>query len=334
MSLGEFELIDKYFRQEAGSVGVAVGIGDDCALLEVPAGQQLAVSMDTLVGGVHFPKNADPELIAERALRVNLSDLAAMGAEPLWITLGLTLPKADSQWVKGFSKGLFRVAREFDVALVGGDTTRGNLTITIQVHGAIPPGAALLRGNASVGDQIYVTGPLGDGAASLAVIKQELKVGQAAFNYLMERYYRPLPQVATGLKLRGLAAAAIDISDGLLADLGHICEHSVVGASIHLEKIPLSEPVTKLVSFERGLDWALSGGDDYQLCFTVPPAQVDALQALIDSEQIEAYPIGEITRGHGVTCWYRGERVVPSKTGFQHFYAEGSMGADDGGAHD
>lgn len=321
MSLGEFELIDQYFRQEASTVGVALGIGDDCALLEIPPGQQLAVSMDTLVGGIHFPKNADPELIAERALRVNLSDLAAMGAEPLWFTLGLTLPSADSQWIKGFSKGLFRVAREFDVALVGGDTTRGNLTITIQVHGAVPPGAALLRGNASVGDRIYVTGPLGDGAASLAVIKQELKVGTSAFNYLMDRYYRPRPQVAAGLQLRGVAAAAIDISDGLLADLGHICEQSVVGASIHLEKIPLSEPVAKLVPFERGLEWALSGGDDYQVCFTVPQAQVEQLEQLIESQRLEAYPIGEITRGQGVTCWYQGERVVPTKTGFQHFYA-------------
>lgn len=328
MSLGEFELIETYFRQESGGAGVALGIGDDCALLNVPAGQQLAVSMDTLVGDVHFPKNADPELIAERALRVNLSDLAAMGAEPLWFTLGLTLPKADPQWVKAFSQGLFRVAREYSVALVGGDTTRGNLSMTLQVHGAVKPGASLLRGNASPGDQIYVTGALGDGAAALAVIKQELGVGASAFNYLMDRYYRPQPQVETGRLLVGLAGAAIDISDGLIADLGHICEQSVVGASIHLEKIPLSEPVAQLVSFEQGLDWALSGGDDYQLCFTVSPEQVERLESLIDSGKIEAYPIGEITRGKGVACWYKGDRVVPSNNGFQHFNpAEADTGA-------
>ncbi|WP_439134509.1 thiamine-phosphate kinase [Pseudomaricurvus sp.] len=319
MSLGEFELIETYFRQESGGMGVAMGIGDDCALLEIPVGQQLAVSMDTLVGDVHFPKNADPELIAERALRVNLSDLAAMGAEPLWFTLGLTLLKADAQWVKAFSQGLFRVAREYGVALVGGDTTRGNLSMTIQVHGAVSPGAALLRGSASPGDQIYVTGALGDGAAALAVIKQELGVGKSAFNYFMDRYYRPQPQVEAGQRLVGLANSAIDISDGLIADLGHICEQSVVGASIHLEQIPLSEPVAKLVSFEQGLEWALSGGDDYQLCFTVSPENVDELEGLVESGKLEAYPIGEITRDQGVACWYKGERVVPSGQGFQHF---------------
>lgn len=328
MSLGEFQLIDTYFRQESGGAGVAMGIGDDCALLEVPAGQQLAVSMDTLVGDVHFPKNADPELIAERALRVNLSDLAAMGAEPLWFTLGLTLPKADAQWVKAFSQGLFRVAREYDVALVGGDTTRGNLSMTIQVHGAVSPGLSLLRGNASPGDHVYVTGALGDGAAALAVIKQELGVDTPAFNYLMDRYYRPQPQVKAGRALIGVAGAAIDISDGLIADLGHICEKSAVGASIHLEKIPLSEPVAKLVSFEQGLEWALSGGDDYQLCFTVSPEKVDQLEGFIESGKLEAYPIGEITSGKGVACWYKGERVVPSGNGFQHFNPdEQSVGA-------
>ncbi len=319
MSLGEFELIEKYFRQDAGAVGVAMGIGDDCAVLNVPAGQQLAVSMDTLVGGVHFPKNADPELIAERALRVNLSDLAAMGAEPLWFTLGLTLPKADHQWVKGFSQGLFRVARDYHVSLVGGDTTRGHLSITIQVHGAVATDKALLRGHASPGDQIFVTGPLGDGAAALAVIKQELTVGKSAFSYLMDRYYRPMPCLAHGQVLLGKAHAAIDVSDGLVADLGHICEQSVVGADIHLERIPLSEPVRKLVPFEQGIGWALSGGDDYQLCFTVPQNRVAQLTSALDSRRLEAYPIGEITRGSGVRCWHKGKQVQPVTSGYQHF---------------
>jgi len=158
MAVGEFELIEEYFRQGSGAPGVTLGIGDDCALLQVPEGRQLAVSMDTLVGGIHFPKNADPELIAERALRVNLSDLAAMGAEPLWFTLGLTLPEADKQWVKGFSQGLFRVANEYNIALVGGDTTKGPLAMTIQVHGSIEPGRALLRSGAQPGDLVFTTG--------------------------------------------------------------------------------------------------------------------------------------------------------------------------------
>lgn len=321
MAVGEFELIERYFIQEAGALGVAMGIGDDCALLNVPDGQQLAVSMDTLVAGIHFPKNADPELIAERALRVNLSDLAAMGAEPLWFTLGLTLPKADAQWVKGFSQGLFRVANAHNIALVGGDTTRGNLSITIQVHGAVTPGRALMRGNASIGDDIFVTGPVGDGAAALAVIKQELSVGKSAFNYFMDHYYRPKPKLKEGLALVGVAESAIDISDGLAADLGHICQQSVVGATLHLENVPLSEPVAKLVSFERGMEWALSGGDDYQLCFTVPPSRLGKLEALVDQKRLQVHHVGEITRGSGVTCLHKGEEVMLQSNGYQHFNA-------------
>ena len=322
MSVGEFELIERYFRQEAGALGVAMGIGDDCALLNVPDGQQLAVSMDTLVGGVHFPKNADPELIAERALRVNLSDLAAMGAEPLWFTLGLTLPKANAQWVKGFSQGLFRVANEYNIALVGGDTTRGNLSITIQVHGAVSPGRGLMRGNASVGDEIFVSGPVGNGAAALAVIKQELEVGKSAFSYFMDHYYRPQPKLKESQALVGVAESAIDISDGLVADLNHICEQSVVGAQIHLERIPLSEPVSKLVPFEKGIQWALSGGDDYQLCFTVPPSRMKQLEQLVDQKRLEAVHIGQITKGSGVACLYNGEEVLLNMQGYQHFGSE------------
>ncbi len=323
MAVGEFELIERYFRQEAGALGVAMGVGDDCALLNVPEGQQLAVSVDTLVGGIHFPKNADPELIAERALRVNLSDLAAMGAEPMWFTLALTLPNGNSQWVKGFSQGLFRVANEYNIALVGGDTTRGHLSITIQVHGTVEPGRALMRGNASVGDEVFVTGPVGNGAAALAVIKQELEVGKSAFNYFMDHYYRPQPQLQQAKALCGVAEAAIDISDGLVADLGHICEQSVVGATLHLERVPLSEPVSKLVPFEQGIQWALSGGDDYQLCFTVPPSRMSQLEALVDQKRLQVHHIGEITRGKGVTCLYNGEEVSMNTQGYQHFDSNG-----------
>ncbi|GAB3110283.1 thiamine-phosphate kinase [Aestuariicella hydrocarbonica] len=319
MSLGEFELIKQYFQQQSGAPGVALGIGDDCALLTVPLGQQLAVSMDTSIADVHFPADGEPDLIAERALRVNISDLAAMGAEPLWFTLGLTLPDADPQWLQAFSQGLFRVAREYGIALVGGDTTRGKLSITIQVHGAVAEGKALLRSRASEGDQIFVTGPVGDGAAALAVMKQQLSAASMMTDYLMERYYRPQPQVVAGQLLTNFCAAAIDISDGLVADLGHICEQSGVGADLHLERIPLSEAVRQLVSFEQGIDWALSGGDDYQLCFTVPKAQVQQLETLVSTGKIVAHHIGEITAGNGVSCWHNSNPVVPSGKGFQHF---------------
>lgn len=319
MAVGEFELIKEYFFRNAASYGVALGIGDDCALLKVPQDKQLAVSMDTLVGDVHFPGNADPELIAERALRVNLSDLAAMGAEPLWFTLGLTLPKTDEHWLKGFSQGLFRVANDFNISLVGGDTTRGNLSITIQVHGAVDPNKALLRGNASVGDSVFVTGPLGDGAAALAVIKKELEVGKSAFNYFMNHYYRPQPQITAGQHLGGIASSGIDISDGLVADLGHICEESGVGADVFLERLPLSEPLNKLVEPEQALQWALSGGDDYHLCFTVPTEKMKVFEALCSRHRLHTTLIGRITDAKGVRCLLKGDEVVLDKTGYQHF---------------
>ncbi len=318
MAITEFEIIEN-FRQGAGFLGVALGIGDDCALLEVPEGKQLAVSLDTLVGGVHFPENGDPELIAERVLRVSISDLAAMGAEPLWITLGLTLPEVKEPWVKAFAKGLLRAADQFNVALVGGDTTKGPMAMTIQVHGAVDPGKALLRSNARVNDLVFVTGPVGDGAGALAVIKKELSVDKKAFNYLMGRYYRPRPQLMEGQLLAGTGAAVIDISDGLLADLEHICKQSGVGAQLQLEYIPLSEPLRNQVEFEQAIEWALTGGDDYQLCFTLPVEQVPRLEKLVGDGKMTAYQIGKIVRGHGVQCLLHGEEKSFDRHGYTHF---------------
>jgi thiamine-monophosphate kinase len=322
MSIGEFQLIDEFFRQEMGAEGVTLGIGDDCALLQVPEGESLAVSMDTLVGDVHFPANADPELIAERALRVNLSDLAAMGANPLWFTLGLTMPKAERHWLQGFSTGLLRAAHSYEISLVGGDTTRGPLSVTIQVHGSVNPSQALMRGNANPGDRVFVSGPLGDGAAALAVIRQQLDVGKSAFDYFMGRYYRPTPQIELGKILRGYASAALDVSDGLISDLGHICNQSVVGAKLYLEQLPLSEPVNKLVDRAKALDWALSGGDDYQLCFTVPPENVQPLQDKIKNKGLVMIEVGEIVSGGELQCYYRGKQVRVNAKGFQHFGPE------------
>ena len=319
MALNEFELIENYFQKEFGGFGVSLGIGDDCALLQPPPAKSIATSMDTLVGGNHFPKNADPELIAERALRVNLSDLAAMGAEPLWYTLGLTIPSADRHWLDGFSRGLYQAAHLYNCVLVGGDTTRGPLSITIQVIGAVELDSALLRSKAKPGDIIYVTGRLGDGAAAVAVIKQELQVGKAAFNYFMSRYYRPVPKLVEAQLLTNIAHAAIDISDGLLADLGHICRASGVGAKINLEDVPVSEALTKLASQEQIVKWALSGGDDYELCFTVPPEKVAHIERLIQQNKLAATAIGEIERGSELVCLNKGKVLSTSKNGYQHF---------------
>lgn len=342
MAISEFELIEKYFQKELGGKGVALGIGDDCALLNPPEGKTLAISCDTLVAGNHFPKNADPELIAERAMRVNLSDLAAMGAEPLWFTLALSLPSADSHWLDGFSRGLFQAANKYNCSLVGGDTTRGPLSITIQVMGAVDSENALKRDGARIGDMVYVTGDLGDAAAAVAVIKKNLHVGKSAFNFFMSHYYRPVPKIAEARLLQGIASAAIDVSDGLVADLGHICDASGVAAEIDLERLPISEPLKKLASREQIQQWTTAGGDDYQLCFTVPADQVAAIEHLVDSGKLKAVAIGEIVkremssdntglndenntatkRQQRVTCLRNGKIVSLEKTGFQHFESD------------
>lgn len=275
--------------------------------------------MDTLVADVHFPADAAPELIAERALRVNLSDLAAMGATPLWFTLGLTLPISDPVWLEHFSRGLFAVADEFGCTLVGGDTTRGPLSLTLQVHGAVDADLALRRSGAQVGDLVCVTGTLGDGAAALAAMQDRLWVGGDASAYLQERFYRPRPQLLEGQLLLGIASAALDISDGLIADLGHICQRSGVGAAIDLERLPLSSAVKANVDNAKATAWALAGGDDYQLCFTVPQAKLAALQLLIDSGQLEATVVGEVLAGSGVICRQQGVEVNMAATGYNHF---------------
>lgn len=316
---GEFDLIQRYFDRVVNGRGVELGIGDDCALLSVPEGHQLAVSMDTLVADVHFPADADPELIAERALRVNLSDLAAMGATPLWFTLGLTLPSSDPDWLESFSRGLFAAANEFNCTLVGGDTTRGPLSLTLQVHGSVDANLALRRSGAGVGDLVCVTGNLGDGAAALALIQDSLWAGDDASAYLLERFYRPRPQLAEGQLLLGIASAALDISDGLVADLGHICQRSRVGAVIDIDRLPLSSALKANVEHDKATSWALAGGDDYQLCFTVPQAKYSALQSLIESDQLQASVIGEVVEGNAVICREHGIEVNIAATGYNHF---------------
>ncbi|MDD7804258.1 MAG: thiamine-phosphate kinase [Endozoicomonas sp. (ex Botrylloides leachii)] len=274
--MDEFELIRKYFIREelSSSISCIVGIGDDCALIEVPDTMLLAQSLDTLVEGVHFPVGCDPELLGYRALAVNLSDLAAMGATPHSFTLGLTLPTADELWLKSFSNGLSAMAQQVDIPLIGGDTTRGPLTLSIQVQGLLQKENVLKRSGAQVGDQIYVSGYLGDAAAALTfVLKQwtpsittDLHIKQ-----LLNRYYKPSPRLKLGqwLATHG-ATAALDISDGLIGDLQHILRASHVGAVIDPDSLPLSEALLHTCDKQQAQKKALTGGDDYELCFTWP----------------------------------------------------------------
>jgi thiamine-monophosphate kinase len=280
MGISEFDLIRDYFAELTPVRGdVVLGVGDDCALLSVPEGRQLAVSIDTLVEGRHFSPDADPEALGHKCLAVNLSDLAAMGAEPAWATLALTLPVADPVWLAAFARGFAALAAEHGVQLVGGDTTKGPLTISVQVHGFVPSGQALRRDGAGAGDLIYVSGTLGDAGLAL-LVEQGLYVNPEALSLLRNRLHRPTPRLATGLALRGLASAAIDLSDGLGSDLKHICERSGLGATLHADRLPVSASVAEYIA-DSG-DWALplSAGDDYELCITVPAERQGEVEAL------------------------------------------------------
>jgi thiamine-monophosphate kinase len=322
MSLSEFELIRQYFSniQPAGVEGVALGVGDDCALLDVPAGQQLALSIDTLVAGVHFPVGANPYDIACRSVAVTVSDLAAMGARPLAFTLALSLPEVDEPWLQAFSQGLRDSAGQYQLALVGGDTTKGPLTITIQVHGLVSAGKAITRSGAGVDDLIVVSGCLGDGRAALHCLSDDCSapasLSQQKRASLLERFYRPTARVELGRKLTGLATAAIDISDGLLADLGHIARASGLTAELDQQVLPYSEALQQWPA-DVARTYALSGGDDYELCFTVP---AEALRCLQSQTVIPLTVVGRmLARGAGDCVDPSGRVLDQNNSGYKHF---------------
>jgi thiamine-monophosphate kinase len=265
-ALSEFELITRFFTHRTR--GTTLGVGDDAALVRVRRGNELAVSADMLVEGHHFFSNADPALLGHKALAVNLSDLAAMGATPRWTTLALALPRVDARWLEAFSRGFMTLARRHRVDLVGGDTTRGPLAICVQIMGEVPAGKALRRDGAKVGDDVWVSGQLGEAATALSAIKGRIRMPKSERRALEQRLHAPIPRVGLGLALRGVARSAIDISDGLVADLGHICERSKVRAVIEWEAIPATPTVRFHAQSARGAQALLAGGDDYELCFT------------------------------------------------------------------
>ncbi len=323
----EFDLIRRHFAgMTPPRADVSLGIGDDAALVAPPPGQQLAISVDTLVSGVHFLPSVSPLALGHKALAVNLSDLAAMGAEPAWATLALTLPEPDEAWLNGFAKGFAALARRFGVALIGGDTTRGPLSLTVQVQGFVPAGQALRRSGARAGDDIYVTGCLGDAALCLKQLQSAVPP-PAIPDSLRQRLESPQPRVAAGMALRQRATSAIDISDGLLADLGHILEASAVGATLFLERLPLSSAFRDW--FAASGDWspALAGGDDYELCFTLPPAGEPEMAGLAAELGLEINRIGSIERSPGLRVLQPDGRAWSGAgRGFDHF-AGGSADA-------
>lgn len=311
--LDEFGLIRRYFAAlTPPRADVPLGIGDDAALLAPPPGFELAVSTDTLIAGRHFPEGTAPADIGWKALAVNLSDLAAMGAEPWAFTLALSLPAADEAWLHGFAEGLGQLARSVGIALVGGDTTRGPLAITITVLGRVPAGQAMRRGGAQVGDLVCVTGTLGDAALGLRLLDQ---ADTAAL--LIERLNRPQPRLAAGQALRGIAHAAIDLSDGLAGDLTHVLDASGVGADLREDLLPASESFNALVPMAGRIEWQACGGDDYELCVCLPPDRMT--EAIARCAPVPLTVIGRIVREPGLRfLTLQGERVTVGAS-YRHF---------------
>ena len=313
----EFDLIDAIrARVNIARDDVVLGVGDDAALTRLAPDRQLVACSDTLVAGVHFPLDTAPEDLGWKSLAVNLSDLAAMGAAPAWALLALTLPRADARFVERFADGFAALARVHEVALVGGDTTQGSLSITVTALGMVPAGEALTRGGARVGDGVFVTGTLGDAGGALHQLQNHATPASA----LLARLNRPEPRLAEGMALRGIANACIDVSDGLLADLGHVCAASSVGAELDAEALPLSPALTAAFDPATCHELALTGGDDYELCFTAPVSRETEIAAKLEPAGCRATRIGRIVAGAGMRVLdAHGNEIEMTRAGWEHF---------------
>jgi len=316
--LPEFDLIQRYFTRPAPDA--ILGVGDDAALVRVANGMELAVSTDMLVSGTHFFPDADAFMLGHKALAVNISDMAAMGAQPRWATLALSLPAEDEAWLERFSAGFFALADASNVALIGGDTTRGPLNLCVTIMGEVPQGQALRRDGAQPGDEVWVSGRLGDAALVLACLQGKLVLDVTTLAATASALHQPVPRVALGLALRGIAHSAIDVSDGLLGDLGHILERSGVAAEIRFDLLPVSPSLRPYLAQPLGRHCVLAGGDDYELCFTVPVARHAEIEKISAQLGLPLSCIGKITAGTGCTLRAADGAVMAIKeTGYDHF---------------
>lgn len=324
MSFSEFSLIKQYFdRGHVKRKDVKLGIGDDCALLEIPQGQQLAVTVDTMVENVHFLATVSAKDLAWKSIAVNLSDLAAIGAEPTWLTLALTLPETRSEWLNEFSSSFFEYADHYGLQLIGGDTCRGPLSITIQAMGFVPIDSGLKRSGANPGDLIFVTGSLGDAGLGLEIASGQCDIECCDDQrFLLERFNRPTPRVAVGIALRRLATSAIDLSDGLAGDLQHILTASGVGAEIDLDKLPLSTALLAQCDFDSAMGFAVASGDDYELCFTVAEDNLEQLGQVMKGTGCDYGIIGRITGSGGLTYTHNNQIYDKTFSGYRHFQAD------------
>mgnify|MGYP000320098700 FL=1 len=331
---GEFDLIERFFKTAANSLrtnadrAITLGIGDDCALIKPRADEEVAITSDMLVEGRHFFAGANPERLGRKALAVNLSDLAAMGARPLGFTLAIALPTADNTWLEAFSKGLFAMAEEYSCPLIGGDTTAGPLTISITAFGALPKGEAIRRSGAKPGDDIWVSGTVGDARLALAALRHEITLSAEDLHQIERQMHNPTPRIELGMQLRNIASSALDVSDGLLGDLRHILKQSQVDAEIQLDKLPKSDTLQKQdVQIQN--QFAACGGDDYEICFTAPASQRNNIQAISKSIGLPLTMIGRAVLKKDVAvkvyllnesgAFLSGTEAAPFLKSFDHF---------------
>jgi thiamine-monophosphate kinase len=316
----EFELIKHFFTEQAVKrKDVLLGIGDDCAVVASTENQNIVVTTDTLVAGVHFPLGTSPKAIGHKAVAVNLSDIAAMGAKPSWISLAITLPEVNDEWLTEFCSGAFELCEYYNVQLIGGDTTQGPLSITITAQGLTPEGKYLSRSGAKSGDWLYVTGELGDAALALQHIKEPVLTESELIEQIQKKLDYPMPRILAGQTLREYASAAIDISDGLLADLGHLCQASNVGANIVLDAIPLSDAMKRSQLLDDSIHLALNGGDDYELLFTVSEDNKVGLETAMSHAGTDITCIGQLNASQTITTTLNNKPVPINSSGYQHF---------------
>ena len=319
--MGEFDLIKRYFSRKSLQNDVILSVGDDCAITELPANYRLAITTDTLVEGTHFLPSISAADLAYKSVAVNLSDLAAMGVTPAWVSLALTLPEIKEEWLVEFSQSLFAILDRYGVSLIGGDTTKGPLSITLTAQGFLPKEQGLFRHKAKIGDWIFVSGFLGDSAAGLDLLLKNSKIITESDRYLVQRHLRPTPRVELGLALRSFSCCALDISDGLLADLGHILERSQVGAEIYLENLPLSRHLCTQYEQTQAEKFALTGGEDYELCFTVSEEKREEMEQVLRSQGIKVTCIGKVLpQTSGLNLLKNSKKMaLPTHIGFDHF---------------
>ena len=321
--MSEFQLIDRYCRNlGADHPETRIPVGDDAAVINVPAGMELAISVDSMVEGIHFLPDTEPAKLAHKLMAVNLSDMAAMGAIPKWATVTLTMPTQEESWLSGFSSGLDQIAQRYGVQLIGGDTTRGSLNLSLNIIGLLPKGKAISRSGAKVGDEIFVSGTLGDAALGLSCLTGDAVISQTDSDAMIERLVTPVPQVELGQKLLDLANACIDISDGLVADLGHIADQSDISCAIEIDQIPLSEAFSRYLDDGGDMNLALTGGDDYQLAFTIDNSHRPQIESLASELGVRLSCIGTVCERvtSTVTLTKSGRPYdLPTASGFQHF---------------